>query len=132
MVLTFVDISPVKAAEKSLLRMSKVFLDGPEPMMILDLSGRITNLNDEAARAFGWSRQEMIDQPFQTLMPKSRQETADGALERCLAGAIVRDVECGFVTKAGQELPGMLTLKLLTDDRGQPDAICMIAKHRTA
>jgi hypothetical protein len=44
----------------------------------------------------------------------------------------VRDVECGFVTRAGRELPGILTLKLLTDDRGQPDAICMIAKHPVA
>jgi len=40
-----------------------------------------------------------------------------------------RDVEYGSVTKAGRELPGEFTLKLLTDDRGQPDAICMIAKH---
>lgn len=131
-VITFVDISPVKAAEKSLLRMSKVFLNGPEPMMILDLSGRITDLNDEAERACGWSRQEMLGQPFQTIMPKARKETANGALERCLAGEIVRDVECGSVTKAGRELPGKFTLKLLTDDRGQPDAICMIAKHPVA
>ena len=63
------------------------------------------------------------------IVPKSRKETADGALNRCLAGAIVRAIECPFVTKAGRELPGMLTLKLLTDDHGQPDAICVIAKH---
>ena len=128
-VITFVDINPVKAAEKSLLRMSKVFLDGPEPMMILDLSGRIIAVNDEAERACGWTRQEMIGQPFQMIVPKSRQETAHEALGRCLAGATVRAVECPSVTKAGRELPGMVTLKLLTDDRGQPDAICVIAKH---
>ncbi|MGZ8495889.1 MAG: PAS domain S-box protein [Candidatus Binatia bacterium] len=105
--------------------MSKVFLDDPEPMMILYLSGRITDLNDEAERACGWSRQKMLGQQFQTILSKARKETADDALDRCLAGEIVRDVECGFVTKAGRELPGMFTLKLLTDDRGQPDAISM-------
>jgi len=26
----------------------------------------------------------------------------------------------------------MFTLKMLTDDRGQPDAICIIAKHPVA
>jgi hypothetical protein len=36
------------------------------------------------------------------------------------------------VTKAGRELPGMFTLKLLTDDGGQPDAICIVAKHPVA
>ena len=98
-------------------------------MMILDLSGRIIAVNDEAERAYGWTRQEMIGQPFQMIVPKSRQETAREALGRCLAGATVRAVECPSVTKAGRELPGMVTLKLLTDDRGQPDAICVIAKH---
>ena len=53
----------------------------------------------------------------------------DDALGRCLAGAAVHAVECPSVTKAGRELPGMFTLKLLTDDHGQPDAICVIAKH---
>ena len=89
-------------------------------------------MNDEAERACGWSRQEMIGQPFQMIVPKSRKETADDALGRCLAGATVRAVECPSVTKAGRELPGMFTLKLLTDDRGQPDAICVIAKHPVA
>ena len=130
-VITFVDINPVKAAEKSLLRMSKVFFDGPEPM-ILDLSGRITDVNDEAERASGWSRQEIIGQPFQMIVPKSRKNTADDALGRRLAGATVRAVECPSVTKAGRELPGMFTLKMLTDDRGEPDAISIIAKHPVA
>lgn len=56
-VVTFVDINPVKEAEKSLHRMSKVFLEGLDPMMILDLSGRIIDLNGEAERVYGWSRQ---------------------------------------------------------------------------
>jgi two-component system, chemotaxis family, CheB/CheR fusion protein len=131
-IITIVDISPVKAAEKSLLRMSKVFLDGPEPVIILDLSGRITDLNDEAERACGWSRQEMLGQQFQSIISKARKETADDALDRCLAGEIVCDVECGSVTKAGRALPDQFTLKLLTDDRGRPDTICMIAKHLVA
>jgi hypothetical protein len=36
------------------------------------------------------------------------------------------------VTKAGRELPGRFTLKLLTDDGGQPDAICIVTKHPVA
>jgi two-component system CheB/CheR fusion protein len=71
LVLTFVDINPVKAAEKRLSRMSKVFLDGLEPMFILDLSGRILDLNAGAARKYGWSRQELIDQPVNKIVPKT-------------------------------------------------------------
>jgi two-component system, chemotaxis family, CheB/CheR fusion protein len=71
LVLTFVAINPVKAAEKRLSRMSKVFLDGLEPMFILDLSGRILDLNAGAARKYGWSRQELIDQPVNKIVPKT-------------------------------------------------------------
>jgi two-component system CheB/CheR fusion protein len=125
-VLTFVDINPVKAAEKSLLRMSKVFLDGPEPMMILDLAGRIVDLNGEAVRMYGWSREEMLGQPFRMTVPKSEAKAADEAFQRCLAGGPVRNIQCGLISKAGGKLPGLLTLKLLTDDRGQPDAVCLL------
>lgn len=128
-VITFVDINPVKAAEKSLLRMSKVFLEGPEPVLLLDLSGRILDVNAEASRSFGWSRQEMIGQPFAMTMAGDRQEAAARALQRCVAGEVVRDVEAAGITKEGRKLPRQLTLKLLTDDHGKPDAICLLAKH---
>ena len=77
-VITLVDINPVKAAEKSLLRMSKVYLDGPEPMMMLDLSGRIIDLNGEAERVCGWSRQEMI----KSAVPDDRAQVAQGNRRR--------------------------------------------------
>lgn len=129
-VITFVDINQVKAAEKSLLRMSKVFLEGIEPpMMILDLLGRIVDLNLEAERAYGWSRQELIGQPLQLIVPKAKKQIADATLAKCLAGETLRNVAGVRVTKAGRELPGSFTFKLLTDDRGQPDAICIVAKH---
>lgn len=128
-VVTFVDINPVKMAEKSLLRMSKVFLDGPEPMMVLDLSGRIIDVNEEAVRVYGWSQQEMIGKAFQTIMPESQKDMAGAGLRRCLAGELVRDIACVSITKAGREWPSLLTLKLLTDDRRQPDAICLLVTH---
>jgi len=130
-VVTFVDINPVKVAEKSLLRMSKVFLEGPEPMMILDLLGRIIAVNDEAVRIYEWSRPEMMGKAFQAIVPKSQRDAADSGLRRCLAGELVRALEFACLTRGGRELPGLFTLKLLTDDRGQPDAICLLVKHST-
>ena len=87
------------------------------------------DVNEEAVRIFGWSRQEMVGEPFQMIVAKSRQDAADDGLQRCFGGEIVRDIECAGVTKAGRELPGSFALKLLTDDHGQPDAICLLAKY---
>jgi two-component system CheB/CheR fusion protein len=131
-VITLVDINPVKLAEKSLLRMSKVFLNGPEPILLLDLKGVILALNDEAESAFGWSRQEMLGKSYQMITPDAVKPTAQNALQKSLTGAVVRDVACTFVTKAGRELAGTLTLKVLTDDSGQSDAICFHVRQSTS
>ena len=128
-VITFLDIDPIKSAEKTLLRLSKVFLEGPEPMMILVLSGRILDINDEAERVYGWSRQELVGQPFPVIFAAARKEAAQAGLGRCLSGEAVRDLEGPAVTKAGRELAGACTLKLLTDSAGRPDAVCLLAKH---
>ena len=127
-VITLVDINPVKLVEKSLLRMSKVFLNGPEPILLLDLKGVILALNDEAETAFGWSRQEMIGKSYQMICAESSQAIADNALQKCLTDVVVRDMACAFVTKAGRELAGKITLKMLTDDVPQSDAICFLVK----
>jgi two-component system CheB/CheR fusion protein len=131
-VLTFVDINPVKAAEKSLLRMSKVFLDGPEPMVILDLAGRIIDLNEEAVRTYGWSRVEMLGQLLQMIVPEAFTKMVADALQRCLSGQLARDVPCDIMTKRGDRSPALLTLKLLTDDQGKADAVFLLIKTPSA
>jgi two-component system, chemotaxis family, CheB/CheR fusion protein len=132
LVLTFVDINPVKEAEKSLHRMSKVFLDGLDPMIILDLSGRIMDLNDEAARTYGWSRQELIGRSVEELVPDSHRKAFNDRLRRCRDHETIRNAECLKLTRTGNELRGLLTLSLITDDQGQPEAIAMIAKFISA
>jgi len=127
-VITFVDINAVKAVEKSLQRMSKVFINGQDPMLILDVAGRIVALNDEAERAYGWSRQELMGQPVNVLVPEERWEAFADQLRRCFQGGIIRNVDAFNVTKAGKALRGMLTYSLLTDEQGASDGIALIIK----
>ena len=127
-VITFVDINPVKAVEKSLYRMSKVFIDGLDPMLILDVAGRIVALNDEAERTYGWSRQELVGQPVNVLVPEERREAFADQLRRCLQGGGIRNVDTVNVTKAGKALSGLLTYSVLTDAQGALDGIALIVK----
>ncbi len=39
--------------------MSKVFMDGADPIIIEDLEGRILQVNDETLNCYGWSREEL-------------------------------------------------------------------------
>ena len=127
-VVTFVDINPVKTAEKSLLRMSKVFQEGPVAMMILDCAGTVIEANDEAVQAWEWTREELAGRSFLEILADSSGKAAEDLLGRCSAGEIIRKMACVFATRSRRESPGFVTLKLLADESGRPDAICLIAE----
>ena len=129
LVLTFVDINPVKQAQKSLRNMYKVFLDGLDPKMILDLEGKIIDLNDEAVRTYGRSREELLGKHITTIVPKQYHSRTEQYLKLCRDGGMVRNVEGMGLTKSREELEGVMTLSLLTDERGAPEAISMITKQ---
>ena len=129
LVLTFVDIHPIKEAQKNLRRMSQVFTQGRDPIIILDTSARILDVNDEAARVCGWSRQELLGQPVAMIVPPSRQEEMEDRLRRSKAGETLRNLECVWLDKPGREWRAWVTFSLLTNERGEPEAISMITKQ---
>ncbi|HRI48945.1 MAG TPA: PAS domain-containing protein [Pseudomonadota bacterium] len=129
LVLTFVDINPVKETQKTLRRMSKVFTVTLDPVLILDLAGRVIDLNEEAARHYGFSRDELLGQPVATIVPRTQRKAMEAQLQRRREGESQRNVECVRVTKGGQELPCLTTLALLTDERGQPEAMVVMARQ---
>jgi two-component system CheB/CheR fusion protein len=129
LVLTFVDINPVKQAQKTLRRLSKVFTDGLDPIVIVDLQGRIVDLNDEVVRTYGWTRDDLLGQPVSKMVPRTDHHLLEEQLEQCRKGETIRSVECRRVDKSGREHKGLLTLSLLTDERGAPEAISMTIQH---
>jgi two-component system, chemotaxis family, CheB/CheR fusion protein len=129
LVLTFVDINPVKQAEKRLYRMSKVFIDGLDPVLIVDLEGNIIDLNDEMVRSYGWTRNDLLNQPAAMTVPTAERKILEDQLERCRKGDTIRSVECRRLDKQGREYRLLLTLSLLRLERGEPEAISMTFKQ---
>ncbi|MGO8697497.1 MAG: chemotaxis protein CheB [Limisphaerales bacterium] len=132
LVLTFVDINPIKEAQKNLRRMSQVFTDGRDPIIIVDLAARILDLNDEAARVCGWSRPELLGRPIAMILPEARQKELEQQLNRCKAGETLRNIECVWLDKPGREWRSLVTFSLLTNELGEPEAIAMITKQINA
>ena len=127
-VLSLVDVSVLKAAEAELRRLSRVFQDGADPIVIEDLDGRIVDANDETIRTFGYSRDELIGQPSAILMPADARPEGDLLRARCLKQDHVRNVETSRQRKDGQRIPVLMTLSLLTDEERRPTGIAAIAK----
>lgn len=131
-VVTIFDISLMKRAETQLRLMSKVFMDGADPIIIEDLTGRIIDLNAEAERVYGWNRDELLDQRIELLWPEDERGAAQQLRTRCRNADHVRNVEAVRRTKSGETHPVLLTLSLLADESGQPVGIATIAKDITA
>jgi two-component system, chemotaxis family, CheB/CheR fusion protein len=130
-VVTLIAISRLKATEKELRRLSKVFMDGADPIIIEDLSGTIIDLNREAERVYGWSRVELLGQPVSTLIPVEEAARIETLRDRCRTDDSIRNVESLRCDRAGNVSPVLLTLSLLNDEAGEPAAIASIAKDIT-
>lgn len=130
-VLTLVAVDLLKRTERELRLMSKVFQDGADPIIIEDLSGHVIHVNDEAERAYGWSREELLGSQIDILVPAEERARSIEYRRRCKNAEAVRNFETVRRTKSGQLCPVLLTLSLLSDETGRPLAIASIAKDIT-
>jgi PAS domain S-box-containing protein len=48
-------------------RLSSVFLNATDPIVIEDLGGKIVEVNREAVRVYGYTREELIGSPVSML-----------------------------------------------------------------
>src|SRR5215471_17801434 len=103
--------------------------DALDPILIVDLRGRIVDLNDEMVRTYGWTRDDLLGQSVSMMAPQNERQLLAERLERCRKGETLRGVECRRVDKSGRERHGLLTLSLLNDERGAAEAISMTIQH---
>ncbi len=127
-VITFVSIDALKQTEQELLRMSKVFMDAADPIIIEDLNCTIIAVNEETVRSYGWARAELIGRSMDMLQPAEEIPRSVELRQRCRNREAVRNVETTRRCKTGERCPVLLTLSLLTDEEGQPVGIASIGK----
>ena len=123
-----IEIAQRAVAEEGLQRMSKVFMDSTDPIVIEDLEGNIIDLNNDAVRAYGWTREELLGNPLTIIVPPERHDQAEALLHQCLEGREVRNVEGLRWNKDGKIIPVLITLSQLTDAAGKPVAVSSSVK----
>ncbi len=131
-VLTLTEIDSIKRSEEQLRRLSKVFMDGADPILIEDLEGEIVDLNQEAENTYGWSREELIGKNISVLVPENQRERSVQLRQRCRDKESLRNVETWRQSRSGESRPILLTLSLLSGEDGEPVGIATIAKDITA
>lgn len=105
-----------------------VFFDSIDPIIVEDLEGVVLDLNPQAEKTYGYSRDELIGQPIISIVPPERHDQARELLRRCLAGEDVSGVEGLRWNRSEKRIPVLLALSALKDEQGKIFAVATIAK----
>jgi PAS domain S-box-containing protein len=122
------EIAERKSVQTKLHQLSWVFRDAADPIIIEDLSGTIIEINREAERSYGWSRDELIGKSIKNLLLPDRYQFAWGLRQQCLNGQEVRNWEGYRVDKYGRVFPTLVTAFPLMDENGRIEFVATITK----
>lgn len=127
------DVTRHRELEREFRRKSKFLSEIIEhsAVMILtaDTKGRLTEVNPEAARVLGYSREEMLGRPAETLYLRARDRRQLLAKVRREGKAVEFDTR--FLTKDRSVIDVSLTTSLLKDEEGKPIGIVSIGRNTT-
>ncbi len=122
------EIAERKSVQTKLHQLSWVFRDAADPIIIEDLSGTIIEINREAERSYGWSRDELIGKSIKDLLLPDRYQFAWELRQQCLNGHEVRNWEGYRVDKYGRVFPTLVTAFPLMDENGRIEFVTTITK----
>jgi len=122
------EIAERKSVQTKLHQLSWVFRDAADPIIIEDLSGTIIEINREAERSYGWSRDELIGKSIKDLLLPDRYQFAWELRQQCLNGHEVRNWEGYRVDKYGRVFPTLVTAFPLMDKNGRIEFVTTITK----
>ena len=122
------EIAERKSVHTKLHQLSRVFRDAADPIIIEDLSGTIIEINREAERSYGWSRDELIGKSIKNLLLPDRYRFAWDLRQQCLNGQEVRNWEGYRVDKYGRVFPTLVTAFPLMDENGRIEFVTTITK----
>jgi PAS domain-containing protein len=78
-------MTALAVAEQAAARFRGLLEAAPEAMVCVDGNGRITLVNAQAERLFGYGRDEMVGQPVEILVPGQLRDLHPGHRARYLA-----------------------------------------------
>ncbi len=102
-------------------RFRQAFKQGPLGIVLIDLDGRITNVNLALCDFVGYGREELLGTAFYSLIHPDDQDTDRELSQQLAAGTIPSyQVEQRYLTKDAAVVHGTLTSSMIHGERGEP------------
>jgi len=127
-VITFVDITKIKRAEKALKdsevnrRLAAVIRDSNDAITVQDFEGNILAWNRGAVKMYGYSEDEAMEMNICDLVPEDKRKETLAFIKKTQKEE-TGSFEARRITKDGKQLNVWLTVSRLMDDHGNPIAI---------
>jgi PAS domain S-box-containing protein len=114
------DVTAQRAAEA---RFRALLESAPDGIVVVDTKGTIVIVNSQTERLFGYTRQELIGESIEMLVPDRVRATHERDLLAYTADPKLRPMGAGRPlsgrTKAGKEFPVEISLSPLVTDQGR-------------
>ena len=123
---SFLDLTELKIKERELRKLSKVFEDAVDPIIITDLKGNIIETNKRAVLLYEYEEEELTGHSLGRLFRKDDYEDFCRFFNSCLEGESVNNFEATRITQSGREIPVLINLSRLHDESGKAIAIASI------
>jgi two-component system, chemotaxis family, CheB/CheR fusion protein len=128
-VITFIEITELKKAQaaaretEGLRRLAVVVRDSSDPIVSLDLEGRIRGWNPAAERVYGWSEEDALRMDYMDLVPEALRAETRSMLKTARDGRDLEPRRTERRTRDGEAVTTWLTATALVDESGRPYGI---------
>lgn len=114
------DVTTQRAAEA---RFRALLESAPDGIVVVDSSATIVIVNSQTERLFGYTREELIGQPIEMLVPENFRHSHKADRDAFVADPKLRPMGAGRAltgrTKAGAQFPVEISLSPLVTDQGR-------------
>ena len=105
----------------------------PDSVIVLDLDGKVTSINPEYTRMFGWKPEDRIGKSFTEFKSLKAEdiERFMKLLGKLVETGHVEPIETLIRTKDGREIPISVAYSLINDAEGNPKNIIAVLRDIT-
>jgi PAS domain S-box-containing protein len=128
---TLIDVTERKLAEAENARLAQIVNSSGDAIFSTTRDGLISTWNAGAERMFGYAAEEINGKHFSILVPEARRSDLSSIRARLFQGEALLPHENDSVRKDGSNLPVLLTLSPLRDEKGSVTGVSVIARDIT-
>lgn len=122
------DISDRRRNEESRFRLAAIVDSADDAIISKDLNGIVQSWNEGARRMFGYTADEMVNQPVLRLIPQELYYEEDQILRKLRAGQRIEHYETTRKKKSGEAIHVSVTISPIRDESGRVIGVSKIAR----